>query len=396
MARGTTVVDRIRAFNEGRDPDLLKRKYQLMRSSAHAFLRGTAHLFYDELPRAALLETAPAAWISGDLHLENFGTYRGNDRQVYFDLNDFDEGALAPCTWDLLRLSVSLLLATRELEARPGASRDLVHSLLEAYAITLGGGKAGWVQGETAEGMVRALIDQVRRRRRRPFLDSRTVVTDGKRRLRLDGKKAIPVSAAAHHDVMHFMRRLARERGDRILEPLDVAARIAGTGSLGLERYVVLVRGHGSPDHNLLIDLKHEPRSALRPHLRLSQPRWRSEAERVARVQERAQAVSPAFLADVRLREKSFLMKEAQPSADKVQLAASKRGLADLPGLVRTLGGLVASSQLRSSGRQGSAIADRFIAFGERASWQGELVRLAEEMADGVEEDWRAFRASSL
>jgi len=395
MAR-RDVVDRIRAFNEGRDPDLLERKYKAMRSGPHAFLRGTAHLFYEELPRTAVLEDVPAAWISGDLHMENFGTYKGNDRQVYFDLNDFDEGALAPCTWDLLRLSVSLLVVARELDLRRKVRRTLARSLLEAYAAALAQGKAGWVQRETAQGMVRALIDQVRLRRRRAFLDSRTVCKGGKRSLRVDGKHALPPSPSARRQVTRLMRRLARERGDGTLDPIDVARRIAGTGSLGLERYVVLVRGHGSPDGNLLIDLKYEPRSALRPYLDLRQPRWTSEAERVASVQHRAQAVTPAFLAAVHLRKKAFLLKEAQPLEDRVRLAATKAILGDLAGLVQTLGALVAFSQLRSGGRQGSAVADQFIAFGEQGGWRRELLGLAEDMAARVEEDWRAFRAASL
>ncbi len=40
--------------------------------------------------------------------MENFGSYKGDNRQVYFDINDFDEGALAPASWDLVRLLASI------------------------------------------------------------------------------------------------------------------------------------------------------------------------------------------------------------------------------------------------------------------------------------------------
>ncbi|NJK53097.1 MAG: DUF2252 family protein, partial [Leptolyngbyaceae cyanobacterium SU_3_3] len=69
-------------------------------TNAFVFLRGSCHLFYEDLPTDSRLDAAPHTWICGDLHLQNFGSYKGDDRLVYFDINDFDEAALAPCTWD--------------------------------------------------------------------------------------------------------------------------------------------------------------------------------------------------------------------------------------------------------------------------------------------------------
>lgn len=90
------VIETIRRFNAGREPERLAMKYAYMRASPFVFLRGTYHLFYDRLSTAPLAAGAPAAWICGDLHLENFGSYKGDNRLVYFDVNDFDESALAP------------------------------------------------------------------------------------------------------------------------------------------------------------------------------------------------------------------------------------------------------------------------------------------------------------
>ena len=97
------VVERIRSFNQGRDAERLRMKYQRMLASSFAFFRGTCHLFYEDWPAGSPLNSAPPAWICGDLHLENFGTYKGDNRLAYFDINDFDEATLAPCTWDLAR-----------------------------------------------------------------------------------------------------------------------------------------------------------------------------------------------------------------------------------------------------------------------------------------------------
>jgi uncharacterized protein (DUF2252 family) len=92
------VVNRILKANQGRDPERLALKYSAMRTDSFIFLRGTCHLFYDRLPKTGICNSAPLTWCCGDLHIENFGSYKGDNRLVYFDLNDFDEAALAPAS----------------------------------------------------------------------------------------------------------------------------------------------------------------------------------------------------------------------------------------------------------------------------------------------------------
>src|SRR5439155_13621635 len=104
------VVRRIQSFNAGRDAERLRMKYRNLRSNPFVFLRGTCHLFYDRLPQDGLFRSAPLTWICGDLHLENFGSYKGDNRLVYFDVNDFDEAALAPASWDIVRFLTSVLV----------------------------------------------------------------------------------------------------------------------------------------------------------------------------------------------------------------------------------------------------------------------------------------------
>ena len=106
------VAERIAAFNAGRDPRRLERKYRAMRLDPFVFFRGTAHLYWEDWARRAeRLPKSPTVWACGDLHLENFGSYLGDNRLVYFDLNDFDEAAMAPAIADLTRLLASLRLA---------------------------------------------------------------------------------------------------------------------------------------------------------------------------------------------------------------------------------------------------------------------------------------------
>src|SRR6185369_18016042 len=104
------VIQRIIAYNRDRDPERLSLKYKAMRKDALAFFRGTCHLFAEDWPQKDRVNDAPDVWVCGDLHLENFGSYKGDNRLVYFDITDFDEAALAPASWDLVRFLTSLRL----------------------------------------------------------------------------------------------------------------------------------------------------------------------------------------------------------------------------------------------------------------------------------------------
>ncbi|MEJ0083778.1 MAG: DUF2252 family protein [Puia sp.] len=87
---------RIELFNKGRIPDMLRVKYNLMEGDAFRFFRGTNHLFFEDLASHNPLPPSPISWLCGDLHLENFGSFKGDNRLVYFDVNDFDDALLGP------------------------------------------------------------------------------------------------------------------------------------------------------------------------------------------------------------------------------------------------------------------------------------------------------------
>ena len=97
----SNILSRIQNFNQGRLPDILQLKYAAMAENAFRFYRGTCHLFYEDLCKVTDFPASPATWICGDMHIENFGSYKGDNRLVYFDLNDFDEAILAPCLWEI-------------------------------------------------------------------------------------------------------------------------------------------------------------------------------------------------------------------------------------------------------------------------------------------------------
>jgi uncharacterized protein (DUF2252 family) len=391
MAPASAVVDRILRFNAGREPERLALKYRAMCADAFRFFRGTCHLFYEDWPRRAALDRAPPAWICGDLHLENFGAYKGDDRLAYFDLNDFDEAILAPCTWEAARFVTSVMVAAPRLGVAGARATDLCRTYLDAYAAALVNGKARHVERPTAEGLVRDLLASLKRRTRRRLLEGRTECRGGRRRLRV-GKRALAVTAEQRRAVVKFFRRFARQEPDpKFFRVLDVARRVAGLGSLGEGRFVVLVEGRGSPDGNYLLDLKEAHPSALRRRSPVRQPAWDSEAQRVVAVQERMQAVGPALLHAVEMSGCTWVLRELQPMEDRLLLERWSGHLRRLERVMGTMGRVTAWSQLRSGGRQGSAIADELIAFGGRAGWSAELLRYGRDYARQVRSDWRAF-----
>jgi uncharacterized protein (DUF2252 family) len=387
-----TIIDDIVRFNAGRDPQRLAMKYRRLRDNPFAFMRGTCHLFYQQLPDHKAFVKAPAVWSCGDLHLENFGSYKGDNRQVYFDLNDFDEAALAPASWDLVRVLASLRVGADSMNVSADVATALMQDFIDAYFDTLATGKARWVERETAQGLVHDLLDNLHTRQRPQFLDSRTERKGKRRTLRVDGKKALPATTAQRQHVEALLVGFAHQQGKpEFFEVLDVARRIAGNGSLGLERYVILVRGKGSPDGNYLLDLKRAIPSSLASHTPLKQPKWPSQAHRVVALQQRMQAVSMAFLHPIKAGKDAYVLRALQPSEDRIDLNGPGVDLTSLQGVIRSMAQCVAWAQLRSSGRQGSAIADELIEFGLTRKWRKGLLHAAHACADQVTKDWAVY-----
>src|SRR5450759_2012176 len=203
------IAARILRYNAGRDPERLRLKLQLLRGDPFAFFRGTCHLFYETLPRHRMLETAPAVHICGDLHLENFGSYKGDNRLVYFDLNDFDEAALAPFTLELVRFLASIKVAAKSLELPHAQADQLCRLFVDIYRDRVREGKPRWLERATATGMVADLLGELHTRPRKEILDERTTRSGKTRRLRIDGRKALALDEAQYQRVKKLIKRHA-------------------------------------------------------------------------------------------------------------------------------------------------------------------------------------------
>jgi uncharacterized protein (DUF2252 family) len=392
------VVGAIAQFNAGREPERLALKYRKMRSSAFAFFRGSCHLYYTRLPKDEVSKSAPLTWACGDLHLENFGSYKADDRLVYFDINDFDESALAPATWDLVRLLASMHMASKDLGLKRRETQALCSTALLAYVAALAGGKALWMERDRAQGLVGDLLGSLRQRDRAQFLDSRTLLKNKRRRLRVDGVKTLPASPEQRQVVQTLMQDFAKTQNNPgFFHVLDIARRVAGNGSLGLDRFVILVEGKGSPNANYLLDLKHVMPSCLTPHLKVKQPRWPSQAQRVVSVADRMQALPMAFTHTLAWGQDSCILRGLQPSEDRIDLTQGPADQEKMQQLLADLGRLLAWAQLRSAGRSGSAPTDDLMAFALKAAkpkWQARLLDLAEASAVQARADASVFNAA--
>ena len=389
------IVDKIISNNAGRDPERLNMKYDKMAQNSFIFLRGACHLFYEALPDSPLFHEVPPAWCCGDLHFENVGSYKGDNRLVYFDINDYDEAALAPVTWDIVRLLTSIQCGAEALKATHAETLAVSHACLEAYRNALICGKPLWVERETSGGLVNELLTALEGRQRSVFLDKRTVRKGHRRSLIVDGVKALQASHAQKQSVTLFMDQYAAiQPNPKFFEVLDIGRRIAGTGSLGVERFVVLVEGKGSPDGNYLLDIKEAKPSAMLPRLTrlgIKQPTWPDEASRVVAIQKRMQAVDHAFLQPVKLDGLPCILKGLQPSEDRVLISEWGKKLDRLKEVVATMGRILAWDQLRASGRSGAASADQLIAFAEQDNWMPEMLEVAAEMTKITELHWQTF-----
>ncbi len=382
----------IQTFNSQRNRATLDQKYSKMRKSAFAFFRGTCHLFYRDLPQDSILNIAPNVLICGDLHLENFGAYKGDNRQIYFGIDDFDESILAPCTWDVARLLTSIFLAVDNLDLEQADADSLAQLFLDSYTTAISAGKTEGIIENNTSGIVADLLEDLERRKRSDFLDERTELISNRRQFKIDGKKILEISKERYQSIARSIELWASTQADPdFFEVLDIGFRVAGTGSLGLDRYLILVTGKGSPDRNYLLDFKQQLGSSLQPYVLIEQPEWENSAARVIEIQQSVQLSPPALLAAIEFDGGSYSLRELQPTQDKITLKAGKITLARLEKLIETMAEVTAAGHLNSGSKLGATIERDLIAFGNRLDWQEEVLIYTSKYAQQVQRDYQDF-----
>lgn len=393
---GLDVVAKIVSVNKGRDPALLMKKFDLISTDSFAFLRASAVIGHAALDLSSVPAT-PVAWLTGDLHVENFGTFKGENGLVYFDLNDFDEAARLPLAVDLVRLLSSMVAASRSLGLESAARRKMLQTVLTRAGAVFAKGKPVWLERETARGTVRVLIAQAAGRRRRDMLAKLTKGSGDKRRFKIDGAHLLAFDSVqgrfSSKAIEQAVEAHSKERQDEF-EILDIAVRVAGKGSLGLPRYALLVR-RPNRRQPYLLDLKYAAPSSAAARFGLQQPDLSSEAGRIVSIQEMCQTVSPAGLSACMVEGESFVLRSLQPQEDKVDLTILAKDPAALTELFARMAEIHAAGVLRSAGRGGSAGPDDVIAFGQGlAAASQQWIEAAIDVESDIRSAFKEFRTA--
>ncbi|KKC05197.1 DUF2252 domain-containing protein [Mycobacterium nebraskense] len=314
------------AQNAGRLHDLVPLRFARMLADPFSFYRGSAAVM------AADLGASPSSGIEvmccGDAHVSNFGMYAAPHRSIVFDLNDFDEAAVAPAEWDVKRLITSAIVGGRHAGYPARAIRRCVGQALVGYRTSLQAMLAMDVldryylrveperhAGTVSKGLLGVIQKTTSRARSRTsarvFKQLTEIGPDGTPRLR----EAPPLLQHVDEDIEAVLMEsiqeyLATVPADIALllshfRVTDVALRVVGVGSVGTRCYLVILVGpNGTP---LILQIKEATRSVLDEYGGWPQPAMlaaaveaKGQGMRVVDGQRILQAMSDVFLGPTR------------------------------------------------------------------------------------------------
>jgi uncharacterized protein (DUF2252 family) len=385
------LTDRIRLFNKGRLSVLLPYKYAAMRGNSFRFYRGSCHLFYEDFPQESPLITTPNAFLCGDLHMENFGIYMADDEKIYFDINDFDESLLGPVSWDICRLLTSLYLAAHNLGFTDKIGEKLNHTFIDTYTHALSTGHEKMAENGDWSKIPSEILKNPKQRDLQSIIKSLTEKEDGVRRFIADKIRLYPVDDHQRERAMKLLELWNHTNSEEdVYRVIDIALRIAGTGSLGLERFIALLKSDGDGEKDI-VDIKIAKKSSALPYCTAKQPEWEIDAERIKKIQRRMQIRTIALLSSVKFGKESYVIKEIQPTLPKVNILLLKGKQDNFEKLVKEMARVLAWAQVRSSGWQGSASLDEMIAFANTKAWQKETLAYSHNYYLQTEKYYKEF-----
>jgi uncharacterized protein (DUF2252 family) len=388
-----------------RIPDLLPIRYARMAASPFGFLRGSPAVMASDL--ASIPTPGIQVQACGDAHLMNFGVWATPERNLVFEVNDFDETLPAPFDWDVKRLAASVHVAGREdgfsetdcaaaTQAAVAAYRTKMAALagtdhLQQWYDRIDVDRVLELLHGTERREAERLVRKARRRTHVGALDKLTEVVDGHRCFvedpplieRMSEHEWVFHTGAAYHE---YVRSLPEDR--RVLlrryEFVDAARKVVGVGSVGTDTRVVLLLGDDEADP-LFLQLKEAQRSILEPYS--GRCSYRHQGRRVVCGQRLMQAASDIFLGWMSSRGRHYYVRQLRDMKGSAEVETFRpQGLADYAALC---GSELARAHARGgdpnaiSGYLGRA--DRF----DRA-----LTEFAASYADQTEADHAALLAA--
>ena len=324
-------------------------KHQRMCESPFVFLRATFYRWLQLFPAVCRdLTAAPSLTAVGDLHVENFGTWRDREGRLVWGVNDLDEAWSLPYVNDLVRLAASAALAIDEGLFRI-RFRDACEAICDGYLSSLRDGGEPFVLGERNRSLRDVALNESR---------------DAKRFWTM--MQALPRIARVPPDVVRVFERSLPE-GDI---PYTVRTRVAGVGSLGRQRFVALAEYKGGwLAREVKAWLPLAAATALRPGRPLA----------MALMRDAVRSPDPVWTV-----QGSWVVRRLAPDCCRINVD-------DLPKrrdewkLIRAMGSETANLHLASPTVRKAVVRDLQ---GRRTRW---LERAASAMAEATVRDWKAW-----
>jgi len=284
--------------DEARVPELVPVRYGRMLASAFTFYRGAAAIMAADL--AASPDSGLRVQLCGDAHLSNFGVFQAPDRQLVFDINDFDETLPGPFEWDVKRLAASIVIGARDRGFKDAESETAVLAGVNAYRTAMAEFAAmneidvwysrlavadiagRWQQKVTKEDRRRLEKNVAKARNKGSLraLEKLTETRDGELRIASRPPLLLPIGELAERegqDVAEIAARMKHLVGEyqetldeqaRVLAEryhyVDAAHKVVGVGSVGTRAFIVLLLGRDESDP-LILQVKEAGPSVLEP-----------------------------------------------------------------------------------------------------------------------------------
>ena len=307
-------LDLLEGSNRTRLADLVPVRNGRMLQSPFTFYRGTPLVMASDL--STTQSTGIKVQVCGDAHLLNFGTYATPERNLVFDVNDFDETHSGPWEWDLKRLAASLVVAARTAGLSDANGVEAVSRCASEYRSRMSqmaelSAFEVWQSRVDAEAIIAAAptkesraeavktVAKARRHTSMQALSKLTEVRDGKRVILEDPPLVVRVNDQEAEQALRFAKayRKTIDPDRRLLldryEFVDAARKVVGVGSVGTRCYIVLLSGTHDMDP-LFLQIKEAQPSVLESYVGRSP--FRNQGYRVVVGQKIMQAASDVFL----------------------------------------------------------------------------------------------------
>jgi uncharacterized protein (DUF2252 family) len=329
-------------------------KHRRMKADRFEFLRATYYRWAQLFPeKCEALQDAPVILAVGDLHVENFGTWRDADGRIVWGVNDFDETYYLPYTNDLVRLAVSIRMAakTGKLPLSPENACEL---LLTGYADGLKSGGRPFVLADGHPKLWALAHDRLKD----PHVFWQKMLAEAKQKLKLP----------------HDARTIVEETFPAPKLKYNVFRRVAGRGSLGKQRLLAVADWAGG---RIAREAK-----VLTP----SACAWASGKDEKTRyyatIVEHAVRCPDPFLhvSD------DWIVRRLAPDCTRIELAELRTSNGPAR-LIRAMGFETANVHLGTKGAAAAILRDLKR---RESSWLAEAARA---MSKATREDWEEWRA---